>query len=232
MQKFRKSQLSPSSKAWLKRQAKDLFSKQVKAGAYRSRAAFKLLQLNKRYQFLHQGQIAVDLGAAPGGWTQVLVEKLYPSSNVRHSARIFAIDLLPITSMAGVKTLQGDFLSEEIRTTLELHLNTMFNSQAQSLDVVLSDLSPNISGIRSNDNARAEALWLSALTFAERWLKLDGSFVCKLFQSTEAEQFVKCCKPLFRQVSVNKPAASRDESREVFLVAKGFYHKKTPHGNA
>lgn len=239
VEKFQKKNLSSSSKEWLIRQQRDFFAKSAKIQNYRSRSAYKLIQINERDKLIKPAQIIVDLGAAPGGWSQVV------SGIIGDKGQVFAIDLLPITGINLVQILKGDFLSAEMQAQLEQKIilyfsrnNNRYKNQEVKLDGVLSDMSPNISGIRDSDNAKALEMWIAALIFCNKWLKKSvnnivenknvrqscrgGYFVCKLFQSKEADEFTGLCKKHFQDVSIRKPQASRSESRECFLVATNF----------
>lgn len=191
-----------SSKAWLRRHVNDPYVKQAKAQGYRSRAAFKLLELDEKEPFLKPGNTVVDLGAAPGGWSQVAAKKVGPAG------KVIAIDLLEIAPISGVTVIKGDFREK-------------FPDGVKA-DVILSDLSPNLSGIPNVDQARALELSLAAIDFCRKALRPDGVFVAKAFQGEAFEDVRSELKRAFRTVAVRKPQASRGESRETYVVARGL----------
>lgn len=195
---------------WLDRHVHDPFVKLAHKEGYRSRAAYKLLGLDERDHFLKPGMTVVDLGAAPGGWCQVAV------SRAGAKGRVIGIDLLPVDPIAGVTLIQADFTSE---AGFELVEKALAGKKA---DLVLSDMAPNISGVKDADQARHYALAELALEFAIRWLKPDGALVVKVFQGAGFEDYIKQAKAAFSKVAIRKPEASRDESRENFMVAKGL----------
>ena len=201
---------SKSSRRWLDRQAHDPYVQRAQAEGWRSRAAFKLLELDAKDRFLRPGARVVDLGAAPGGWSQVAQKA------VGAGGRVLALDLLPMEPIPGVTFLQGDFREEEVLRTLESQLGQ------GPVDVVISDMAPNVSGMAAVDQPRATHLAELALAFAEEHLAKGGSLVVKLFQGAGFDPFVAQCRQRFARVALRKPAASRPESREVYLVARGF----------
>ena len=194
-----------SSKQWLRRHVTDPYVRKARAQGYRSRAAFKLLEIDKKEKILKPGQTVVDLGAAPGGWSQVAAEKVKPDG------RVIAIDLLPIAPISGVTVVQGDFRGEALSRVLR-------ESEA---DVVLSDVSPNLSGIGNVDQARALELAGAAIDFCSKALKVDGVLVLKAFHGDAFEELMAQLKSCFRKVKVVKPLASRGESAETYVVASG-----------
>ena len=194
-----------SNKQWLRRHVTDPYVRKAKAQGYRSRAAFKLLELDAKERILRPGQTVVDLGAAPGGWSQVAAEK------VRPGGRVIAIDLLPIVPISGVTVLEGDLRAESL-------LQTLAGAKA---DVVLSDVSPNLSGIGNVDQARALELSAAAIDFCSRVLKPEGVFVVKAFHGEAFEDLMARLRSGFRTVKVVKPLASRGESAETYVVAWG-----------
>ena len=183
--------------------------RKAREDGYRSRAAFKLLEINTRDRLLIPGIRVVDLGAAPGGWSQVAAQKA-------GAGRVVAIDLLEIAPIAGVRVLQGDFREPEIRASLASALS------GEKAGVVLSDLSPNISGIASADQARSAELVRLALDFCRDHLAPGGAFLVKVFQGEEFAGLLKEMKAMFREVRTLKPSASREESRETYLLARGL----------
>lgn len=194
--------MAKSSKQWLRRHVTDPYVRKAREQGFRSRAAFKLLELDAVEKMLKPGMTVIDLGAAPGGWSQVAAKKVGPKGTV------IAIDLLPIAPISGVKVVQGDFrekLPEGVKA-----------------DVVLSDLAPNLSGIANVDQARVLELSLGAIEICRKALKPDGVFVVKAFQGEAFEEVRSELKRAFRQVAVRKPPASRGESRETYAVARGL----------
>ncbi|HEV2219725.1 MAG TPA: RlmE family RNA methyltransferase [Casimicrobiaceae bacterium] len=197
-------------KAWMHEHVTDLYVREAQRRGYRSRAAFKLQELAERDRLLRPGLTVVDLGAAPGSWLQVLRERLGPGG------RIVAIDLLPMTPVAGVLFVQGDFASDEGIAAVEQKL------AGAPVDLVLSDLSPNLSGIESADQARSVHLAELALEFARGHLQPGGDLVIKVFQGAGLAEFQRLVARHFTKVYLRKPKASRDRSREHYLVAKGL----------
>jgi 23S rRNA (uridine2552-2'-O)-methyltransferase len=188
----------------------DAFVRRAQAEGYRSRAAYKLAQIAARDRLLARGMTVVDLGAAPGGWSQVAAQAVGPAG------RVIAVDVLDMPGLAGVTVLRGDFGAQETLRALEDLLG------GRTVDLVLSDMSPNISGIASVDQARSMALAEMALEFAVKHLKPRGNFLVKAFQGGGFDEFVKSMRRHFAAVLVRKPEASRGRSREVYLVGKGL----------
>jgi 23S rRNA (uridine2552-2'-O)-methyltransferase len=201
---------SGSSQRWLAEHFSDEFVKLAQARGYRSRAVFKLEELHARERLFKPGMTVLDLGAAPGGWSQFAAER------VGKSGRIIALDLLPVEAIPGVTTIQGDFQEEAVLDQL------METLAGQSVDLVLSDMAPNMSGMRVVDQSRAIYLAELALDTARRVLKPGGSFVVKLFHGTGFDEFQRDARCSFGSLANRKPKASRDRSREVYLVAKNF----------
>ena len=194
------------SKEWLRRHVTDSYVRQAKARGYRSRSAFKLLQIDAKEKILKPGQVVVDLGAAPGGWSQVAAEKVKPAG------RVVAIDLLPVAPISGVAVLKGDFRGGALLEAL----------QGARADVVLSDLSPNLSGIGNVDQARALELITAAIDFCCKVLKPEGVFVLKAFHGEAFNEVLQRLRRTFEKVKVVKPLASRGESAETYVVARGL----------
>jgi 23S rRNA (uridine2552-2'-O)-methyltransferase len=194
-----------SNKHWMRRHVTDPYVRQAKAQGYRSRSAFKLLQIDAKEKILKPGQLVVDLGAAPGGWSQVAADKVKPSG------RVIAIDLLPIAPISGVTTLKGDFRGAAL-------LDALAGAKA---GVVLSDLSPNLSGIGNVDQARALELITAAIDFCCKVLKPEGVFVLKAFHGETFKEVLQLLGRTFEKVKVVKPLASRGESAETYVVARG-----------
>ncbi len=198
--------MAKSSKQWLRRHVTDPYVRKAKEKGYRSRAAFKLMEIDERERVLRPGATVVDLGAAPGGWSQLAAER------VRPGGRVVAIDLLPIAPISGVTVLKGDFRDPAV-------LNALGGARA---DVVLSDLAPNLSGIGNIDQARSLSLAEGAIDLCGRALKPEGVFVVKAFHGEAFDDLMKRLKEAFRKVKVVKPGASRGESSETYLVARGL----------
>jgi 23S rRNA (uridine2552-2'-O)-methyltransferase len=189
-----------SNKQWLRRHVTDHYVKAARKQGYRSRAAFKLLELDKKESILKSGQTVMDLGAAPGGWSQVAAEKVKPG-------QVIAIDLVDIAPISGVTVLRGDFRQVSIATRA---------------DVVLSDLSPNLSGIPNVDQARWLELALAAVELGRKVLKPDGVFVVKAFHGEAFDKLRERLNAVFKKVKVVKPPASRGESAETYVVARAL----------
>jgi 23S rRNA (uridine2552-2'-O)-methyltransferase len=198
------------NKGWMNDHVHDHYVTEAQRLGYRSRAAFKLIELAEKDRLFRPGMTVVDLGAAPGSWCQVLREKLGSAS------RIVAIDLLPMGGLAGVTFIQGDFREE---TGVEQLGAALAGHKA---DLVLSDLAPNLSGVESADQARSVHLGELALDFAGLWLKPGGDLVVKAFQGAGFPEFQRAMQGRFGKVYARKPKASRDRSREVYLVGKGL----------
>ncbi len=198
-----------SSNRWIARQDKDPYVKQARAAGYRARAAFKLLELDEKDRLLRPGLKVVDLGAAPGSWAQVAAEK------VGDSGRVVALDILPMDALPGVEIIEGDFREAEALEALEAAVG-------ERVDLVLSDMAPNLSGIAASDQARSMHLAELAMDFARQWLAPNGRFVVKLFQGEGFDEFIREARATFRAVRVRKPKSSRRESREVYLVGDGL----------
>ncbi len=201
---------SKTSKAWMREHINDLYVQKAKAEGYRSRAAYKLLELDKKDRLLAPGRLVVDLGAAPGSWSQVAVAKLGARG------RVVAVDILPMEPLPGVQFIQGDFREQEVLDALLLALG---RSKA---DLVISDLAPNISGIAVSDQARAMHLAELALEFARQCLKPGGSLVVKVFQGAGFTEFLAAMRKAFATVGSRKPEASRGRSSEMYLLGKGL----------
>lgn len=209
------SPLNPAGKkhrfgrAWMHEHVNDHWVQEAKRLGYRSRAAFKLLEIGDKDKLFRPGITAVDLGAAPGSWSQVLSRKLGPGS------RIIAIDLLPMEPVRGVIALEADFATDAGLAQVEDAL------AGAGVDLVVSDMAPNLSGIESVDQARGIQLADLALDFARTHLNPGGDFAVKVFQGSGFDAFRKEVEAAFAKAYVRKPEASRDRSREVFVVGKG-----------
>lgn len=199
-----------SSSRWLQEHVNDPYVKQAQKDGYRSRSSYKLIELNQKDRLIRPGMLVMDLGSAPGGWSQVA------AALVGDKGRVLATDILPMDPLGNVDFIQGDFREESVLNQILEHLH------GQKPDLVLSDMLPNISGISSADQAGAIYLLELALDMVRRVLKPGGSFVAKLFQGAGSDAYLKELRTAFEKVSIRKPAASRSRSREVYVVAKGF----------
>jgi len=199
---------SKSSQRWLNEHFDDPYVKQAQKAGYRGRAAYKLLELQDKYRLLRPGMRVVDLGAAPGAWSQVALEAL------KGRGRLFALDILPMEPLEGALIIEGDFTEDEPLAALEAEL------AGQRIDLVFSDMSPNISGMSAVDQPRAMYLAELALAFAKEWLKPGGDFLVKVFQGEGFDPFLADCRETFQTVNIRKPAASRPRSREVYVLGR------------
>ena len=196
--------MAKSSKEWLRRHVTDHYVRKAREQGYRSRAAYKLLELDQREKLFRPGAIVIDLGAAPGSWSQIAAERVKPGG------KVIAVDLLEIAPISNVTVLRGDFREAGLLQALE----------GRRADVVLSDVLPNLSGIPNVDQARAAELSFAAMDFCRKALKSDGVFVLKAFQGEAFEDVLRRLKRDFGKVNVRKPEASRGESRETYVVAR------------
>ena len=197
-----------SSQRWLHEHFSDPYVQKAQREGWRSRAVYKLIEIQERDRLLRPGQVVVDLGAAPGGWTQ------YVSGLMGDNGRIFALDLLPMDSFADVDFIQGDFTEQAILDTLMQHLD------GRTVDVVLSDMAPNMSGHEGVDQPRSMYLAELAVEFALRVLGSEGVFLIKLFQGAGFDDYVRELRKQFGSVTMRKPDASRGRSREVYALAR------------
>jgi len=202
-------QRKPSSQRWLERQLNDPYVAAAKAKGYRSRAAFKLIELDDKHHLIRRGGRIVDLGAAPGGWTQVAVERAGPG------AQIVGIDITPMEPIPGALTMEMDFLSEDAPDRLKAVLGG-------EADAVISDMAAPATGHRDTDHMKIMALCELALDFAQDVLKPGGAFVCKVQRGGTEGELLKMMKTSFRNVKHVKPPASRADSAEMYVVATGF----------
>ncbi len=201
---------SKSSHRWLREHFSDEYVKRAQEEGYRSRACYKLMELDDKYRLLRPGVQVVDLGAAPGGWSQVAAQR------IGHQGKLLASDILPMDALAGVQFVQGDFTEDAVYSQLVALIDE------PGTDLVISDMAPNLSGVKGVDQPRMMYLVELALDFAQTTLRPGGSFVAKIFQGEGFDSFVKICRELFDQVRIFKPKASRARSAEVYLVATGL----------
>jgi len=195
-----------TSKQWMHEHVNDPYVLRAQKDGYRSRAAYKLLEIDERDHLLKPGMVVVDLGATPGGWSQVVAAKVGPGG------KVIALDLLPLHPLHGVEFIQGDFREDSALAQLEERLG------GRQVGLVISDMSPNISGIGMADQARAMHLAELALDFSVRHLQPGGAFLVKVFQGTGFEDYVKLMRSHFVRVVTRKPKASRDRSSELYLL--------------
>jgi 23S rRNA (uridine2552-2'-O)-methyltransferase len=202
--------MAKTSKAWMREHVTDPYVRKANAEGFRSRAAYKLQQLDEKDKLLKPGMTVVDLGSAPGGWSQVAGKR------VGAKGRVIALDLLEMAPVPGVTFIQGDFQEQAILEAVEQAL------QGEAVDLVMSDMAPNISGIASADQARAIGLAELALEFAVKHLKPQGNFLVKTFHGAGYDGLVNTLRRSFQQVYVRKPDASRSRSSEVYLLGKAL----------
>jgi 23S rRNA (uridine2552-2'-O)-methyltransferase len=201
---------SKTSRAWMQEHVNDFYVKQARALGYRSRAAFKLIEIDDKDKLLRPGQVIVDLGATPGGWSQIARER------IGRNGRVIAVDLLEMAALPGVEFLQGDFSDDAVLAQLTQML------AGRPVDLVICDLSPNISGIGMSDQGRTIYLNELALAFAGEHLQPKGAFLVKTFQGAGFEDLLREMRKAFTTVVTRKPKASRDRSPELYLLAKGL----------
>jgi len=201
---------SKSSSRWLQEHVNDPYVKRAQVDGYRSRASYKLLELIDKDKLLKPGMVVMDLGSAPGSWSQVVAPLVGPEG------RVIASDILPMSPIAGVEFLQGDFTEQAVVDQLLAALN------GAKVDLVLSDMAPNISGIDAADQASSIYLVELALDMARQVLKPNANFVAKAFHGGGYDEYLKDVRTSFDKVAIRKPDASRSRSREVYIVARGF----------
>ena len=199
-----------TSKGWLKEHFDDVYVQQSKKDGYRSRACYKLLEINEKDKLIKPGMTVVDLGSAPGGWSQVAAEL------VGHKGKVVASDILPMDGLAGVEFIQGDFTEQSVFDEIMVVIAN------DSVDLVISDMAPNMSGMAAMDQPRSMYLVDLALDMASQVLKPNGVFLAKVFQGEGFDALVKEMRSQYKQVITRKPAASRARSKEVYLLGKGF----------
>lgn len=212
---------SKSSQRWLKEHFSDPYVKKAQAEGMRSRAAYKLEELVERDRLLKPGMVVVDLGAAPGGWSQY-VRQVLDELDLKRPGRVVAMDILAMPALAGVEFVQGDFREEAVVAELEALLN------GQPVDLVLSDMAPNKTGMEEVDQPRAMYLSELALDFADKHLRVGGNFLIKLFQGVGFDEYVKEMRKRYDKVSIRKPDASRKRSPEVYALGQGKRSQPRP----
>ncbi len=201
---------SRTSNAWLREHVNDPYVQRARAEGYRSRASFKLMEIDERDRLIRQGGVVVDLGATPGGWSQVAARRM------QGKGQVIALDLLEMEALPGVDFIHGDFREPDVLLRLEAML------AGHKVGLVLSDMAPNMSGILLSDQARVMHLAELGLEFSRNWLQPDGAFLVKVFQGYGYEDFVREMKRIFKTVSSRKPDASRDRSSELYLLGRGL----------
>jgi 23S rRNA (uridine2552-2'-O)-methyltransferase len=197
-------------RTWKERQDRDPYVQQARRDGWRSRAVYKLEQIDQKERLLRKGMLVVDLGAAPGSWSQYVTEKL------KGDVRIVAVDLLPMDSLASVEFIQGDFTADAVLEAMRAAIGET------PVDLVISDMAPNISGNRAIDQPRSMYLAELAMDLCREVLKPGGDFICKLFQGEGIDDYIVAARAAFKRVKVMKPKASRPGSREVYLVARNY----------
>jgi 23S rRNA (uridine2552-2'-O)-methyltransferase len=201
---------SKTSKAWLKEHESDEYVQRSRKDGYRSRASYKLIEIDQSVNLLKSGMTVVDLGASPGGWSQIAAEK------VGGSGRVLASDILAMDAIAGVDFVQGDFTDDGVFDAILEAL------AARPVDLVISDMAPNMSGMKAVDQPRAMHLVELAVDFAQQVLSPGGTFLAKVFQGEGFDAFVRNLRSDFKNVAIKKPDASRARSREVYCLARGY----------
>ncbi|RVU30903.1 MULTISPECIES: 23S rRNA (uridine(2552)-2'-O)-methyltransferase RlmE [Neptunomonas] len=201
---------SKSSNQWLSEHVNDPYVKRAQVDGYRSRASYKILELIDKDKLIKPGMVVMDLGSAPGGWSQVVAPL------VGDNGRVVASDILPMDALPGVDFIQGDFTEDAVFEDIMALLGD------SPVDLVISDMAPNISGVKTADQASSMYLVELALDMARQVLKPNGSFVVKVFQGESYDEYLKDVRTSFNKVVIRKPDASRPRSREVYLVGKGF----------
>jgi 23S rRNA (uridine2552-2'-O)-methyltransferase len=199
-----------TSKAWMQEHVNDPYVQRAKKEGWRSRAAFKLMEIDDKDRLLRRGEVVVDLGATPGGWSQVAVKR------VGDDGLVLALDLLEMEPIHGVHFIQGDFREDDVLRQLEERL------AGRRVGLVMSDMAPNISGVPLVDQARVMYLAELGLEFSRAHLKPDGAFLVKVFQGTDYEGFLRAMRAVFRTVVVRKPDASRDRSAELYVLGRAL----------
>ncbi len=202
------------NRRWLNEHFSDAYVKRAQKEGARSRAVYKLEEIDRKDRLFTPGMTVIDLGAAPGGWSEYAVER------VGDRGRVIALDLLPMDSLAGVTFIQGDFREQEVLDELLTHVN------AHSVDLVLSDMAPNLSGVKAMDQARAMYLVELALELAQQVLRQGGGLLVKMFQGEGSEDYLRTLREKFGKVLIRKPQASRSRSSEVYVLARNYIIKE------
>lgn len=197
---------SRTSKAWMQEHLNDPYVKLAQKEGYRARAAYKLMEIDDKDKLIKPGMTVVDLGSTPGSWSQVVVQRL------KGQGRVIALDILEMQAIPYVEFIQGDFREASVLKLLEEKLNN------KPVDLVIADMAPNISGVKTVDQAGATYLTELALEFSQAWLKPDGNFLVKVFIGSGFEDIMKTMRAQFEKVVTRKPKASRDRSNEVYLL--------------
>jgi len=219
-QQLKKSKkFSKSSKKWLLRQVNDQFVEKARNEGWRSRSTFKIIEIDEKFKIFKKHKIVVDLGCAPGGWSQYCVGKV-------GEGKIVGIDLLPVSPIAGVNFMQLDFLTEEAPQKIIDELKKIHHNASGLCDIVMSDMAANTTGDQNTDHLRIIGLLEEALNLAQKILKEDGCFVGKIFQGGNSEEILEILRKNFLTVKYFKPESSRKDSSETYLVARGFKAKE------
>ena len=219
-QQLKKSKkFSKSSKKWLLRQVNDQFVEKARNEGWRSRSTFKIIEIDEKFKIFKKHKIVVDLGCAPGGWSQYCVGKV-------GEGNIVGIDLLPVSPIAGVNFMQLDFLTEEAPQKIIDELKKIHHNASGLCDIVMSDMAANTTGDQNTDHLRIIGLLEEALNLAQKILKEDGCFVGKIFQGGNSEEILEILRQNFLTVKYFKPESSRKDSSETYLVARGFKAKE------
>ena len=201
--------MNKTNKNWIKEHITDTYVKKAQLEGYRSRAAYKLIEINRKYKLFKKNMKVIDLGSAPGGWSQVAAEL------VGNSGKIFSVDLLDMTPIKNTEFIQGDFSDTEVLMELEKKISNL------GIDLVISDMAPNISGIKTVDQSRAIYLNELVLDFSVNWLKPNGNMLVKSFIGADFDNYIKTIKTLFKRVIRIKPDSSRSRSSEIFILGHG-----------
>jgi 23S rRNA (uridine2552-2'-O)-methyltransferase len=219
-----KTQSKKVNKAWLNNHVNDTYVKLAQKEGYRARAAYKLKEIDEQFKLIEPGSTVVDLGSTPGAWSQYVRKQLAPvgAASGQLAGAIISLDILPMEPIEGVTFLHGDFREPDVLAQLEAALN------GRRIDVVVSDMAPNLSGIESADAARIAHLIELAVDFAQNHLHPEGALVAKLFHGSGYNELVALFRQTFRVVKPIKPKASRDKSSETFLVGMGLKHPQSP----
>ena len=213
MIKFKNKKLKESSKKWISRQISDVFTQEKKIQGYRSRSAFKLIDIQKKFKFLKNNSLVLDLGSSPGGWSQVLAKKI-------KKGKIVSVDILPMKKIDKVTFILGDFLSPNIKKKiLEL-----FNGK---VDIIVSDMAANTTGNKNLDSYRTSELNFDAIDFSQEILNKNGILLCKLFMGAEFKEIRKKASSIFKKVVFYKPNPSRQDSREIYMYCNNLLEKSS-----